>query len=471
MGLRPLLGCCVAIVAIAGHAGAQGDSVDAFARAYLQRHKIPSAAIAVVHHGRVVKAAGYGVANLELNVAATEHSVFEIGSMSKQVTAEAVMMLVEAGTLSLDDPLSRYLPELPKAWDGILLRHLLTHTSGLPDWEGDPEFSYRREYTPAEFIAFVARHPLDFPPGSKWAYTNSAFPLLGLVVEKASGMPYQRFVTERIFKPAGMIETRFRHPPDIVPNRTDGYVDQGGVLLHGEALRPAILAPNGGVLSTAADMARWNIALSNGTLLKPATMQQMLAPVRLNDGSTFSAGIAWFLDDFRGHRMVLHNGSTVAGYSSVIYRYLGDDLSVVVLLNIDRWNVVNVLAIDVASFYVPGLAMRSLAERPDPDPALSQRLLAMLADVADARDSEMLAPNLRNPGGPVRTNASLGFKAPSARIVLLDVEDHGTAATEHFGGRVRWVYRYKIQAVDRVVYYTFELTPEGKVTRFVPEQG
>jgi len=469
--MRGFAHCVIATLALTGQLGAQApDSVDAFVRDFLQRHRVPGAAISVVHHNQVVKAAGYGVANLELNVAATEHSVFEIGSMSKQVAAEAVMLLVEEGKLGLEDPLSKYLTGVPQEWGGIRLRHLLTHTSGLPDWEADTAFSYRREYTTAEFIAFVARHPLDFAPGTRFAYTNSAFPLLGKVIEKVTGLPYERFVIERIFTPAGMRETRLRHPSDVVPNHASGYVDRDGVLENGEPLRPAILAPNGGVLSTAADMARWNIALTNGSIVKPETMKLMTTPVRFNDGSTFSGGIAWFLDEFRGHHMVLHNGSTVAGFSSVIYRYPDDDLSVVVLFNIDRWNAVNVLATNVASFYVPGLAMRSLAERPDPDPALSQRLLGMLAAVADNRDSEMLAPNLRNPGGPVRTTAARGFKASSARIAFLEVEDNGSKGIERFGSKVRWVYRYKVEGDGRTVYYTIELTPDGKVTRFVPEQ-
>src|SRR3954470_13575697 len=172
--------CVIATLALTGQLGAQApDSVDAFVRDFLQRHRVPGAAISVVHHNQVVKAAGYGVANLELNVAATEHSVFEIGSMSKQVAAEAVMLLVEEGKLGLEDPLSKYLTGLPQEWGGIRLRHLLTHTSGLPDWEADTAFSYRREYTTAEFIAFVARRPLDFAPGTRFSYTNSAFPLLG----------------------------------------------------------------------------------------------------------------------------------------------------------------------------------------------------------------------------------------------------------------------------------------------------
>jgi len=469
--MKRLLPGLVVLLAHASAAKAQTDSVDAYVRDFIRRHNIPAAAISVVHRGRIVKAAGYGLANLELKVPASAHSVFEIGSMSKQVSAEAVMMLVEEGKLGLEDPLTQHLPGLPPEWSGIRLRHLLTHTSGLHDWEGDSAFSYRREYSTDQFVAFVARHPLDFPPGTRFAYTNSAFPLLGRVIEKVSGMTYERFVTERVFKPAGMLETRIRHQADVVPNHASGYVDQDGVLENGEPFRPSILAPNGGVLSTATDMARWNIALTNGTLLKPATMALMTTPTRFNDGSTFSGGIAWFLDEFRGHHMLLHNGSTVAGFSSVVYRYPDDDLSVVVLFNIDRWNAVNVLATNIASFYVPGLAMRSLLARRDPDPALSQRLLAMLADVADNRDSELLAPNLRNPGGPVRTTAARGFKAPSSRITLLEMEDHGTNGVEHFGVNVRWVYRYRVEGGGRTVYYTIELTPDGKVTRFVPEEG
>ena len=358
--MKQFLWCLLALLSLAAPADAQTDSVDAFVRDFIRRHDIPAAAVSVVHRGKVTKAAGYGVANLELGVAATGHSVFEIGSITKQITAAAVLMLVEDGKLGLDDPLARYVTGLPEGWSGIRLRHLLTHTSGLHDWEGDTAFSLRREYTAAEFIAFVARHPLDFPPGSRFAYSNSAYPLLGMVVERVSGVPYERFVADRVFTPAGMRESRFRRAEEVVPHRASGYVDRDGVLMNGEPLRPAILAPNGLILSTAADMARWSIALTSGTLLQRASVNAMTTPVRLNDGSSFNAaGIGWFFDGFRGHRMMLHNGSTAAGFSSVIYRYPDDDLSVVVLLNIDRFDIVNVLATSVAGFYVPALAVRS----------------------------------------------------------------------------------------------------------------
>jgi len=354
--MKHLLSWLPAVLLLASPADAQTGSVDAFVRGFIRQHNIPGAAISVVHHGKVVKAAGYGMANLELNVAATGHSVFEIGSITKQMSAAAVMILMEEGKLALADSLAAYVSGLPEAWSGIRLRHLLTHTSGLHDWESDTTFSLRREYTPAEFIAFVARHPLDFPPGARFGYTNSAYPFIGMVVEKVAGMPFERFVTERILKPAGMFETRFRHAAEIVPNRASGYVDRAGVLMTGEPLRPAILAPNGFLLSTATDMAKWNIALTKGTVLKKTSMDLMATPTRFNDGSTFAAGgIGWFFGDTKGHRMMVHNGATAAGFSSVIYRYPDDDLSVVVLLNIDRGDTVNALATRVAGFYVAAL--------------------------------------------------------------------------------------------------------------------
>lgn len=329
-----------------------GDAADSLVRAFTAQRNIPSAAIAVVRKGRVVKAAGYGTANLELRVPATAHTVYEIGSITKQFTAEAVMMLVDEGKLALDDSLARYLPEIPTAWRGIRLRHLLTHTSGLHDWESDSSLSFRREYTTSEFIALVAAHPLDFAPGARFAYTNSAYPLLGRVIERVTGVPYERFVAERIFVPAGMTETRFRHNARLVPNRASGYVERDGTLMNGEPLRPAILVPNGGIQSTATDVARWMIALASDRLVRPSTLATMTTPTRLDDGSAIGVGIGWFLAKADGHRVAVHNGSTAAGYSSVVYRYLDDDVGVVVLFNIDRFDAVNVLALSLARLYL-----------------------------------------------------------------------------------------------------------------------
>ncbi len=457
------------LLALAAPLRAQSGDVDAYARDYILRHRIPSAAIVVVKDGRVLKAAGYGTANLETGAPASEHTVYEIGSISKQFAAEAVMLLVEAGKVALDEPLSTYLPGTPPAWSGITIRQLLTHTSGLPDWEALDLISYRREYTPKEYIDLLATHPLDFPPGTRWSYTNSAFPLLGLVVERASGQPFERFVTEHVFAPAGMGETRFKHPEQVVPNRSGGYIEKKDTLFNGEPLRPAIIAPNGGVMSTAADMGKWLIALTSGRIVRPAAFADMTAQGHTSDGRPFNGGMAWFVDRFRGHRVLLHNGSTIAGYSSVVYWWPDDGMGVVALMNIDRWNAVNVLATRVASFYGPVLAAGALPERPDPDPAIARWLAAMLAAVAAREDSELLAPSLRNPPGPPRVGAGFGVADPSARMAFLDREDLGVAGVERFGARIRWIWRYRVAAADRVLDYTFELTPDGKVARFYPE--
>jgi hypothetical protein len=148
----------------------------------------------------------------------------------------------------------------------------------------------------------------------------------------------------------------------------------------------------------------------------------------------------------------------------VVYRYPEDDLGVVVLMNVDRWNAVNVLATRVASFFVPGLSIGSLPERPDPDPELSAKLLAMLGDVAAGRGSEMLAPNLRNP------RRESGFQGKAERFAFLEREELGAAGEERFGARIRSILRYKLKAPPREIAYTFELTSEGKVARFVPEE-
>lgn len=331
------------------------DPIDRYVGAFLAEHRIPSAAIAIVRNNRVLKLAGYGQASLELNASAGPHTVYEIGSITKQFTAEVVLLLVAEGKLDLAAPITRYLASLPAQWNTITVRQLLTHTSGLPDWEGPGLLDFRREYSPAEFIQLIASRPPDFPPGDQWSYTNSAFPLLGMMIEAVSGKPYEQVVSERILQPAGMRETRFQHNGEVVPNRAAGYVDSAGVFLNGAPFRPRLLAPNGGILSSAADMAKWDLALTRGRLVNASTFEEMATPVVLNDGHRFNAGMAWFVDTLRSHRMLIHNGSTAAGYSSVIYLYPEDRLFVAVLLNIDRGAAVNEMATAIAGLVIPGL--------------------------------------------------------------------------------------------------------------------
>ncbi len=311
----------------------------------------------MVRDGQLVKAAGYGLANLESAAPATAETVYEIGSITKPFTAEAIMLLVEAGKLALDDAVGKYVDGLPTAWQPLTLRQLLTHTSGLTDWESANLLSFRRDYTAGEFIALVSAYPLDFTPGERWSYTNTAYPLLGMVIARVSGQSYEEFVAQRIFRPLDLTATRFVNAQEIVPQRAGGYVDEAGKLHKGEPRRPDLLRPNGGILTSVLELAKWARIFSTEFVLKRSSLEQMQTPVRLNNGKTFNCGFGLFLDVVHGHRLIVHNGSTAGGFSSVFYHYPDDKLTVIVLCNIDRGDAVNIIATRVADFYVPGLAI------------------------------------------------------------------------------------------------------------------
>jgi CubicO group peptidase (beta-lactamase class C family) len=465
--VRAIIACSLLLTCAAT---LRADDIDTYVSGFIQRHKIPGAAIAVVKNGKLVKAAGYGTASLELTVPATQDTIFEIGSISKQFTAEAIMMLAEEGKLSVDDPIAKYLPESPASWLKITIRQLLTHTSGIPDWEAANLLSYRREYTPKEYIDLIGARPLDFEPGTRWGYTNSSYPLLGIVVERVSGLPFEKFVTERIFIPAGMKTARFKHPEQIVANRAAGYVDTNGELRNGEPLRPGIIAPNGGIMASAPDMAAWDIALHSGRLLKPETIRQMTRIVTLANGRPGVSGMAWFELTFRGHSMLLHNGSTMAGFSAVVYHYTTDDLGIAVLFNIDRWNAVNTVAEHIAGMFVPGASISSLPPRVQDDSARIARFVNFLSDLATGRDPEMLSPDLRGQVSSKRRKSIGEHLKAKQKVTCVDVEDFGPNGQEQLGSLIRWTERYRIDTTNGAVYYTLNLTPDGRVTRFVPEE-
>lgn len=448
---------------------ARADEVDEYVKAFIRKQNIPGLSLAVVRDGKLVKAAGYGLANLELNSPATSETVYEIGSMTKQFTAEAILLMVEEGKLSLDDTLGKHLDGLPSAWQALTLRQLLTHTSGLKDWEAANILSFRREYTAADFIKLMSPFALDFTPGERWSYSNTAYPLLGLVIAHVSGKSYEEFMVEHIFKPLGLNATRFNHPLEIVPQRASGYVEEAGRWQKGEPLRPLLLAPNGGIITTVLDLAKWERIFDTEQILKRASLEQMRTPVRLSDGRTFNAGFGLFMDVFRDHRLWLHNGSTVGGFSSVFYHYPDDKLTVIVLCNIDRGDAVNRIATRVASFYVPGLTISALPEQADSDPQTSSGLLKMLRELAEGREPDLLLPEWRS-RIPQTTRAKItaqlsGFK----RFAFLDRETLMKGADRSVMAAVQ-ILRYKLVSGERAIYYTFELTADGKVARMSFEE-
>src|SRR6476660_7860431 len=290
------------ILMVASLASAQSpDPVDAYVQNEMQKRHIPGLALLVIRDGHAIKQQGYGLANVELQVPVKPETIFQSGSMGKQFTATAVMMLVEGGKLSLDDKITKFFPDAPAAWQNITVRHLLTHTSGLGDYPED--FDLRRDYTEDELFQRIKATSLALQPGEKWSYSNLAYVMLGVLIHKVSGKFYGDFLQERVFKPLEMSTARVISEADIVPNRAAGYRMADGELKNQNWVSPTLnTTADGALYLTVYDLAKWDAALYTEKLLKRSSLDQMWTPVKLNDGKTYPYGFGWALNVVRGHR-------------------------------------------------------------------------------------------------------------------------------------------------------------------------
>ena len=334
---------------------AGADRVGDFVNPYLKKKQIPGCALLVRHNRKVVLATGYGIANLEHGVPVKSQTVFQSGSINKQFTAMAVMVLVQERKLALDDPISKYLA-VPASWSGITVRHLLTHTSGLGDY---PEnFSLQRDYTEDELLKMVATQPLGFAPGEKWRYSNLGYVTLGILIGKASSEFWGDFLRKRVFDQLDMKHARVISEADVIPNRAAGYVLNDHVLKNQKWVSPSVNATaDGSLYFTIEDLAKWDEALEAQKLLSRANYEQMWTPVRLNDGTTAPYGFGWRIAKAdSGHRMIEHGGNW-QGFASYIVRYPDDRLTVAALCNRSGASA-GYIAKRIAGFYVPALAQR-----------------------------------------------------------------------------------------------------------------
>jgi CubicO group peptidase (beta-lactamase class C family) len=344
---------------------AASRKVDAYVTAEMHSEKIPGLALAVMRDGKIIKAQGYGLSNVELNVPVKPETIFQTGSVGKQFTATAVMMLVEDGKLALDDKLSKYFPESPAAWKDITVRHVLTHTSGIPDYGSptDKMIDLRRDYTEDEMVRRFAAVALDFPPGSKWSYSNSGYVILGVLIHRVSGKFYGDFLEERVFRPLHMDVTHIISEENIVPNRSAGYRLVKDELKNQEWVAPKLNTTADGALYTnLLDMAKWDAALTQQTLLKKSSYQEMYTPVHLNDGKTYAYGFGWDIKNFNGRPLLEHSGSW-QGFHMNFSRYPADKLSVVVFTNLDsEHSEPTKIAHQVAAIYIPELRQPTTAD-------------------------------------------------------------------------------------------------------------
>jgi CubicO group peptidase (beta-lactamase class C family) len=318
------------------------DAIDTYVFAEMRRQRIPGMALGIYKNGSIVLAKGYGKANLELNVPMTADSVLQSGSVGKSFTATALMMLVERGKVKLDDSIRDYFPEGPDSWKEIRIANLLSHTSGLAAYD-DPQlqlpdgpFDIRRDYSEDELVAAIGKLPHDFDPGDDWAYKNTNFVLLGILIHRVTGQPYGEFLAQNIFRPLGMMSSSVISDQDIVPNRVSGYEMVGGVLKNQQWVSPTFNSTADGTLYfTVRDLEQWDRALCGENLLKAASLEKMWTPYPYGGKSEKEGyGFGWRIQYINGRRVIGHNGAW-QGFSTSFSRYVDDTLTIVALCNLD----------------------------------------------------------------------------------------------------------------------------------------
>src|SRR5881296_840383 len=450
---------------------ARADAIDDYIKVEMERRHIPGLALAVARNGKIVKVRGYGIANLEHDVPVTPDTVFELSSVTKQFTATAIMLLVEEGKVQLDDPVAWHLPRAPETWKAITVRHLLTHTSGLP---GDDGFKALRaagqrvNYTTAQLFDAAVKDELKFAAGERFLYSDGGYFVLGMIIEAVSGQRYRNFLDEKFFKPLGMRSTSVIDQWRILKNRAASYTLRDGQLMNIRRVWQMELASHYGVMSTVKDLVAWDAALAAGRVLAPATLAEMWTPVRLNYGGTYPYGFGWFVDDRRGHRWISHAGIT----GTELSRFADDGLTVIVLTNLgltlsptnrtNSWG----LTYGVAGRYANGLLVGREKPAPDPDPARTTLLRGVLEGFARGEDSPAVAPFTRGYFTPIGREI-MGERLTTLReFSFVTCDETGARAVERHGARVARVCHYRLINADETRYFSFWLTADGAVADF-----
>ncbi|MFN8580811.1 MAG: serine hydrolase domain-containing protein [Gemmatimonadaceae bacterium] len=310
-------------------------SVDSIVTAALNGSKAAAGmTVGVVRGKDTLLLKGYGYADLEFDVPTPTDAVYEIGSVTKQFTAASILQLVEQGKLSLDDELTKYLPSYNTQGHKVTIYHLLNHTSGIKGYTELPEFGtlMMRKLPRDSLVALFASRPFDFAPGEMQIYNNSAFFLLGLIIEKVSGVSYETYVKTHLFEPTGMHSSRYCDERAIQKHRAHGY-DAGpaGLMVKGYLDQTWPYAA-GSLCSTVGDLMAWNRALHGGRVLSPASYRRMTTPATLNDGTALRYGMGIALTPIAGHRAI-HHGGGINGFLSESAYLPDDDVIVVVLIN------------------------------------------------------------------------------------------------------------------------------------------
>jgi CubicO group peptidase (beta-lactamase class C family) len=316
---------------------AQIDSTDIIVKQMMEKQKIVGLSLAVIKNGKPVVNKGYGLANVELNVPVNAETVIRLGSVSKQFFTTAIMKLMEEGKLSIEDSVHKFFPDAPDAWRPIKIKNLMSHTSGLQR-EG-PAYDNFKIQPDIDIIRSAYTLPMVFKTGEKYQYCNMAYFMLAEIIKQVSGAPWQDYIHDRLFVPAGMNNTYLTDFYQIIPNRADGYMHNGDTLINATAMLAK--RPSGGFLSTSSDMIKWEKALrEKKIILKKEAWEKLWQPfIKTSDkgDSKEHYGFGWAIDEYKGHKLIIHGGANI-GFRSVFARFVNDGLSIIILTNTDEAN-------------------------------------------------------------------------------------------------------------------------------------
>ncbi len=451
--------------------------IDRYVQSEMRKYKIPGVSLAVLRDGNISILKSYGMANVELAVPVKPETIFQSGSIGKQFTAAAVMTLAQDGRLSLDDKISKYLPDTPDTWRDITIRNLLNHTSGLGDYPD--EISLKRDYTEDEYLTIFKKVPLNFAPGTRWDYSNVGYVTLGILIRRVTGKFYGDFLREKVFGPLGMSATRVISEADIVPNRAAGYRLVNGELKNQEWVSPSTNSTADGALYLSIlDLAKWDAVLTRdaaavakgqrGKLFTQSSLEQMWKPLRLRDGKVKGYGFGWFNDTIHNRRLISHGGAW-QGFKSFIIRFPDEKLSIIFLAN--SWNTNELtLARGLISIFHPEFALDqathsqnarvtdSVVDHEPKVTALFRRVMMQLAN--DKVEKDLFTPELQSLLFPTQAR-KLGETLNSLSLAAAVIEL--SELVERRNEEDLRVYKYVLTDIGQTLVCTIKLTRDDAI--------
>ena len=433
--------------------------IDQYVRAEMLARQVPGMSVAIVRNGKISVLKSYGFANVEHNVPIKPETIFQSGSIGKQFTAAAIMILVQDGKIALEDKISKYFPNAPPTWNDITVRHLLTHTSGMGDYP--PTIELQRDYTEDEYFNHFAKAPLNFVPGTNWDYSNVGYVTLGFLIRKVTGKFYGDFLKERIFQPLGMTTARVISESDIVPNRADGYRLVDGTLKNQQWVSPSTnTTADGSLYLSILDLARWDAALYTNQPLTQASLKQIWTPAQLSDGRQKAYGFGWHTDTIHNHRIVFHGGAW-QGFKSFIVRFPDDGLSIIFFAN--SWATRDFkLARSLSSIFYPDLQLPPANTLEDTEPkvtALVRRALMQLTTTGTP-DANLFVPEFRAQLFPAGAR-EMGHMLDALSLPVAIV--NSSELLERRKQNDHRIYRYLLTDIERSLDCTVTLTSDDKI--------